>query len=109
MEYVECATFHLNSGDISISILGSAVSNQFGTINGNRNDMTWSNVNFRTILGDMYDKYDKFNIKLVESHIVHRNQSVAKQHYYQFRQERFGKIYHHLDCYILRKWRLFQH
>ena len=74
MEYVECATFHLNSGDISISILGTAVSNQFGTINGNRNDMTWSNVNFRTILGDMYDKYDKFNIKLAL--VCHNNTTV---------------------------------
>jgi hypothetical protein len=27
---------------------------------------TWHNINLRTILGDMWDKYDLFNLSLVE-------------------------------------------
>ena len=57
----ECACFHLNTTDISIN---TDVSNQYGSVNNVRNDITWNNVSLRTILGDMYDKYDKFNIKL---------------------------------------------
>ena len=58
----ECACFHLNTTDISTS---TDVYNQYGSINANRNDITWNNVSLRTILGnDMYNKYDKFNIKL---------------------------------------------
>ena len=57
----ECACFHLNTTDISTS---TNVYSQYGSINTNRNDITWNNVSLRTILGDMYNKYDKFNIKL---------------------------------------------
>jgi hypothetical protein len=63
MQYVECATFHLNTSDIDLASVGN-VNNQYGTVNVFRNDFTWNNVSFKTILGDMYDKYDKFNIKL---------------------------------------------
>ena len=58
----ECATFHLNTTDIST---GTNVYNKYGSINANRNDITWNNVSLRTIMcNDMYNKYDKFNIKL---------------------------------------------
>jgi hypothetical protein len=30
----------------------------------NRLNITWNNINLRTVLGDMYDKYDTFNICL---------------------------------------------
>ena len=30
----------------------------------NRLNMTWNNINLRTLLGDMYDKYDMFNLCL---------------------------------------------
>ena len=63
MQFVECATFHLNTSDIDLTNVGN-VNNQYGTVNQYRNDFTWFNVNFKTILGDMFDKYDKFNIKL---------------------------------------------
>ncbi len=68
MQTVECATFHLNSSDISPNV---ATTNQWGSINQYRNDITWNNIDFRTILGTMYDKYDSFNIKL--SLICHDN------------------------------------
>ena len=63
MQFVECATFHLNTTDIDLLNTGN-VNNQYGSVNQFRNDITWYNISFKTILGDMYDKYDKFNIKL---------------------------------------------
>ena len=48
MQTVECATFHLNTNDISSF---TNTSNQWGTINQYRNDITWNNIDFRTILG----------------------------------------------------------
>ena len=30
----------------------------------NRNSITWNNVNLRMLLGEIYDRYDKFNISL---------------------------------------------
>ena len=68
MQTVECATFHLNSSDISPNV---ATTNQWGSINQYRNDITWNNIDFRTILGTMYDKYDSFNMKL--SLVCHNN------------------------------------
>jgi len=63
MQTVECATFHLNTWDIDNAGLGN-VNNQYGSVNQLRNDITWNNINFKTILGEMFEKYDKFNIKL---------------------------------------------
>jgi len=59
---IECATFHLNTTNISSN---PNVTNQYGSINADRNDVTWYNVSLKTILGDMFDKYDKYNIKLI--------------------------------------------
>ena len=63
MEYVQVATFHLNTSDIDLANTGNVI-NQHGTVNQFRNDITWFNVSFKTILGDMYEQYDCFNIKL---------------------------------------------
>ena len=30
----------------------------------NKTNITWNNINLRTVLGDMYDKYDTFNLCL---------------------------------------------
>jgi hypothetical protein len=38
--------------------------NQFGFTDSLRTTATWNNINLRTILGDMYDQYDYFNISL---------------------------------------------
>jgi hypothetical protein len=35
-----------------------------GTSNTNRTSTTWNNINMRTLLGDMYDKYDTYNLCL---------------------------------------------
>ena len=63
MQSVQCATFHLNTSDVDTAGNGN-VNNQYGSVNQYRSDITWYNVSFKTILGDMYDKYDSFNIKL---------------------------------------------
>ena len=74
MENTECATFHLNSCDIlygstyynsnSPADYANDLSTQYGSINSDRNDFTFYNVDFKTILGTMYEKYDRFNLKL---------------------------------------------
>ncbi len=35
-----------------------------GSVNDGRTEYTFNNINLRTCLGDMYDKYDLFNLKL---------------------------------------------
>ena len=62
----EFATFHLNTSDIlNSNVAGNyPVVNQYGSVNTIRTDYTWNNIDFKTILGDMYDKYKKFNIHL---------------------------------------------
>ena len=37
-------------------------SNNVGSCDAYHTNMTWNNINLRTLLGDMYDKYDKFNL-----------------------------------------------
>ena len=58
---LECATFHLNTYAISPNV---DTSNKYGTISLQRDDITWYNISLKTILGTMYEKYNKFNIKL---------------------------------------------
>ena len=38
--------------------------NEFGIFAANGNVATWKNVNLRTCLGELYYKYDRFNLKL---------------------------------------------
>lgn len=39
--------------------------NNIGTVAQNRSSITWNNINLRNLLGEMYDRYEKFNISLV--------------------------------------------
>ena len=63
-----CATFHLNTTQILNSETAgnftNGINNSYGSINSLRTDLTWYNVDFKTILGDLYYQYDKFNISL---------------------------------------------
>ena len=43
---------------------GYAYNSQRGSTNAKLSSMTWNNINLRTVLGDMYDDYDLFNICL---------------------------------------------
>ena len=51
----ECATLVLRSGDLTANS-----TNSVGTADARFTNMTWSNINLRTLLGNMYDKYDRF-------------------------------------------------
>lgn len=59
----ECASFVLRTCDLPTFASGP---NTIGsTNNASGSSYTWSNVDFRAILGEMYTKYDSFNIGLV--------------------------------------------
>ena len=62
----QTALFHLNTMDISNSVASGdyPLANQYGTISTYKTDYTWYNVNFQNMLGDMYDKYDKYLVEL---------------------------------------------
>ena len=67
----ETATLILNTYDISTSttpgdFYNTTVDNEFGTIANNRCILTWKNINMRKVLGEMYDKYETFNIYLYQ-------------------------------------------
>ena len=51
----ECASLILNTCDLPIN-----ASNNVGTLDQYITNATWNNINMRTLLGDMYDKYDRF-------------------------------------------------
>ena len=67
----ETTTLILNTFDISTSTTASdfyntTLDNQYGTIANNRCTLTWKNINMRRVLGEMYDKYDTFNMYLYQ-------------------------------------------
>ena len=57
----ESASLILRTGD-----LPSNSSNNVGSADLYYTNMTWYNINLRTLLGNMYDKYDKFNLVPVQ-------------------------------------------
>ena len=67
----ETATLILHTYDISSSTnaatyYNKTVDNQYGTITNNRCTLTWKNINMKQVLGEMYDNYETFNIKLYQ-------------------------------------------
>jgi hypothetical protein len=58
-------TSDINSNDGQATYFNATVSNEKGKIFDNRTGYTWYNVNMKNLLGDWYNKYDKFNICLV--------------------------------------------
>jgi hypothetical protein len=59
MSNLQIASLTLRSSDLT---LNSAT--QYGTCDQYRLTQTWNNINLRLLLGDMYDRYDLFNICL---------------------------------------------
>ena len=53
----EVASLVLRVGDLTANS-----TNAVGTSNQFHTNMTWSNINLRTLLGPMYEKYDSFNL-----------------------------------------------
>ena len=56
----EVASLTLLTSDLTVSS-----TSYIGTCDQYRTNMTWSNLNLRTILGPMYDKYDRFCLQCV--------------------------------------------
>ena len=46
------------------TINGAPFENEFGILAANGAVATWKNINLRTCLGELYYKYDRFNLKL---------------------------------------------
>jgi len=55
----ETASLILKSSDLTF---GSSTT--IGTADTNGTTLTWNNINLRVLLGDMYDKFDRFNLNL---------------------------------------------
>jgi hypothetical protein len=58
-------TFDINSSDAQAEYYNIIVTTNTGKVFDNRTGYTWNNVNMKNLLGDWYNKYDKFNICLV--------------------------------------------
>ena len=62
-----CASLNLKTSDFTQNddwVAGYDYNCEYGKINKYLISMTYYNIDLRTILGDMYDKYDKFNLVL---------------------------------------------
>ena len=59
MSSIQMASLVLKTSD-----LADNATNQYGTINQYKTAYTWNNINLRTVLGDLYDKFDTFNLCL---------------------------------------------
>ena len=57
----------INSVTLSLSSanLPTSTPNQYGITNGTFTNMRFDNINMRNLLGDLYGKYNRFNISLV--------------------------------------------
>ena len=49
--------------------VGLIVDNDYGTFTANACVVTWKNVNIRTCLGELYRKYNRFNLKVTAAQI----------------------------------------
>lgn len=49
---------------LNTNILTAGGTNEYGTMNANRQQFTFTNINMRHLLGPLWDKYDKFNLIL---------------------------------------------
>ena len=47
---------------LSTKILSAGATNEYGTLNANRTEATFTNINMRHVLGTLWDKYTKFNL-----------------------------------------------
>ena len=59
MEQIQMATLTLKTIDLEIN-----QTNHKGRTDQYQTSMTWNNINLRLLLGDMYDRYENFNLKL---------------------------------------------
>lgn len=57
-------TTDLTCNNLNNTLNGSTFSSTYGSFNNKLSSFTWNNINLRTLLGDMYDMYDEFNLCL---------------------------------------------
>ena len=57
------STLVLQTADLTVDS-----TNNIGICDANKTNFTWINLNLRTLLGDMYDKYDRFAIVPIKCH-----------------------------------------
>jgi hypothetical protein len=57
-------TTQISSDNTPATYFGNTVTTQYGSISNNRSSFKWNNINMKTLLGDMFDKYERFNICL---------------------------------------------
>ena len=53
------------------SAANAILDNEYGYIAANGGYVTWRNVNIRTCLGELYQKYNRFNLKLTAAQLRH--------------------------------------
>lgn len=76
-----CASLNLETSDFTQNadwIAGFDYNCEYGKINKYLTSMTYYNIDLRTILGDMYDKYDKFNLVLKGFSTSYSNGIISK-------------------------------
>lgn len=69
MSWRENTNLYLNTQFVDIDYTKANVDNVKGGWINNRQRF-WFNIDFKTLLGDLYEKYDTFNLSLIFSHIV---------------------------------------
>ena len=60
MSYQEIACLVLKTSVLPMD----GTTNHYGTSNSTNTIFTWTNINLRTLLGDMFDKYDRYLLLL---------------------------------------------
>ena len=60
MSYQEIACLVLKTNVLTTD----GTTNEYGTGNSKLSSFTWTNINLRTLLGDMFDKYDRYLLLL---------------------------------------------
>ena len=76
-----CASLNLKTSDFTQNNdweAGYDYNCEYGIINKYLTSMTYYNIDLRTILGDMYDKYDKFNLVLKSFSTSYANGFISK-------------------------------
>ena len=56
---------------------GTAYDNNYGLCTANGCFVTWKNVNIKSCIGELYNKYDKFNLKLTAVQLRHSSVTVT--------------------------------
>jgi hypothetical protein len=57
-------TTSINTDHTAATYYNTTFSNNIGTVAQNRTSITWNNINLKNLLGEMYDRYERFNISL---------------------------------------------